>query len=323
MSAAGPSPSSSPSLAAAEGAALGPRRSPAWYAWRRFLAHRLALPALLTLVALALASICAPLAERALGFSAADIDLLARAAPPSAKHPLGTDELGRDLLLRLLYGGRVSLGVGLAAALCAASIGTALGLLAGYYGGRLDAFLMRLADSVIALPLLPLLIVLAALDPTKLGLPEEVARSEAASLYRIVALIALVGWTTTARLVRGATLSLKAREFVRAAEALGASGPRIMVRHILPNAISPVIVATTLSVGNVILLESVLSFLGLGIQPPMPSWGNMLTGAQETIWSAPMLAVWPGLMIFVTVIAFNLLGDGLQDALDPRGDVKM
>ncbi len=133
-------------------------------------------------------------------------------------------------------------------------------------------------------------------------------------------LIALVGWTTVARLVRGATLSMKRREFVLAAEAMGASGARIMAVHILPNVVSPVIVATTLSVGNVVLLESVLSFLGLGIQPPIPSWGNMLTGAQELIWSAPMLAVWPGLLIFVTVICFNLLGDGLQDALDPRAE---
>ena len=176
-----------------------------------------------------------------------------------------------------------------AAALCAAVIGTAIGLLAGYFGGTLDGLLMRLTDGVIALPLLPLLI-----------------------------LIALVGWTTVARLVRGTTLSLKAREFVRAAEALGAGHARIMLVHILPNAVSPIIVATTLSVGNIILLESVLSFLGLGIQPPIPSWGNMLTGAQELIWDAPTLAVYPGLLIFVTVIAFNFLGDGLQDALDPR-----
>jgi peptide/nickel transport system permease protein len=221
-------------------------------------------------------------------------------------------------LVRLLYGGQVSLTVGVATALCAAIVGTVIGLLAGYYGGQLDALLMRLTDSVIALPLLPLLIVLAAIDLTKLGLPQSLVTSEEMSLYRIVLLIALVGWTTVARLVRGATLSMKAREFVRAAEALGASAGRIMLVHILPNVVSPIIVATTLSIGNIILLESVLSFLGLGIQPPIASWGNMLTGAQELIWSAPMLAIWPGLMIFFTVIAFNSLGDGLQDALDPR-----
>jgi peptide/nickel transport system permease protein len=212
----------------------------------------------------------------------------------------------------------VSLIVGLSAAVFSAIIGTAIGILAGYFGGRLDAFLMRLTDGVISLPLLPLLIVLAAVDLEKLGIPEAIARSEDVSLYRIVAIIALFGWTTVARLVRGATLSMRTREFVRAAEALGAGAPRVMLVHILPNVVSPIIVATTLSVGNVILLESVLSFLGLGIQPPIPSWGNMLTGAQELIWTAPALAVWPGALIFVTVIAFNFLGDGLQDALDPR-----
>jgi peptide/nickel transport system permease protein len=202
--------------------------------------------------------------------------------------------------------------------LVSALIGTAIGLVAGWRGGRLDALLMRLTDGVIALPLLPLLIVLAALDLTKLGLPAAFAQSAQANLYRIVALIALVGWTTVARLARGATLALRAREFVRAATALGATPRRIVLVHILPNVASPIIVATTLSIGHIILLESVLSFLGLGIQPPMASWGNMLTNAQELVSTAPLLAVYPGLLIFVTVIAFNFLGDGLQDALDPR-----
>ncbi len=305
-------------LAAGAAYAKGPPLSVRAILWRRFLAHQLAVASALLLLVLALAAVAAPLIEAAMGLDANKVDLLGRFAPPSAEHPLGTDELGRDLLVRLLYGGRVSLLVGIVAALCAAVIGTAIGLLAGYYGGTLDALLMRFADGVIALPLLPLLIVLAAVDLTKLGLPAAVAQSEDASLYRIVVLIALVGWTTVARLVRGATLSLKTREFVRAAEAMGAGAGRIMMVHILPNAVSPIIVATTLSVGNVILLESVLSFLGLGIQPPIASWGNMLTNAQELIWSAPALAVYPGLLIFVTVIAFNFLGDGLQDALDPR-----
>ena len=305
-------------LAAQSIAALGPARSVGAILWRRFLEHRVALWCLVMLAVLAMLSVAAPLIESALGLDATKVNLLGLKQPPSAAHPLGTDELGRDLLLRLLYGGRVSLLVGLAAALCAAVIGTGIGLLAGYYGGTLDAALMRLTDGVIALPILPLLIVLAAVDLTKLGLPEALAISEDVSLYRIVILIALVGWTTVARLVRGATLSMKAREFVRAAEALGANHARIMLVHILPNVISPIIVATTLSVGNIILLESVLSFLGLGIQPPIASWGNMLTNAQELIWDSPALAVYPGLLIFVTVIAFNFLGDGLQDALDPR-----
>jgi peptide/nickel transport system permease protein len=208
--------------------------------------------------------------------------------------------------------------VGLAAALASALVGTAIGLLAGYHGGRLDALLMRLTDGVIALPLLPLLIVLAAVDPAKVGIPPAVAQSELMSLWRIVAIVSLVGWTTVARLVRGATLATREREFVRAAVALGAGPLRIMLRHILPNVTAPLVVATTLSVGNTILFESVLSFLGLGVQPPIPSWGNMLTNAQELIWQAPELALYPGLLIFVTVIACNFLGDGLQDAIDPR-----
>ncbi|MGI9416852.1 MAG: ABC transporter permease, partial [Geminicoccaceae bacterium] len=243
-----------------------------------------------------------------------------RFSEPSTKNPLGTDELGRDLLLRLLYGGRVSLFVGMVGAVAAAVIGTVVGVISGYAGGRIDAFLMRLTDAVIALPLLPLLIILAAVDFTKLGLPEGMMRSSYGSLYIILAIIALVGWTTVARLVRGATLSVRERDFVRAANALGARPWRIIARHVLPNVVSPIIVATTLSVGNVILTESILSFLGLGIQPPLPSWGNMLTNAQELIWQAPALAIWPGLLIFLAVIAFNFLGDGLQDALDPRAD---
>ncbi len=285
---------------------------------RRFLQHRLALASLVLLVLLALLALAAPLVEAMLGVDANMANLFNRFAPPSAAHPLGTDELGRDLFVRLLYGGRVSLAVGLSAALFAAVIGTAVGLLAGYFGGRLDAFLMRFTDGVIALPLLPLLIVLAAIDLEKIGIPAELAQSEDVSLYRIIVIVALFGWTTVARLVRAETLVIRAREFVTAARSMGAGPWRIMSTHILPNAVSPIIVATTLSMGNIILFESVLSFLGLGIQPPVPSWGNMLTNAQELIWNAPMLAVWPGLAIFVTVIAFNFLGDGLQDALDPR-----
>lgn len=270
------------------------------------------------LAGLAALALAAPLVAVVLGQDPNNVDLLARFEPPSAAHPLGTDDVGRDVLLRLLYGGRVSLAVGLTAAVIAATIGTAIGVMAGYFGGRLDALLMRLTDSVIALPLLPLLIVLAAVDLSKLGLPEALVESQQASLYRIVAIIALVGWTTVARLVRATTLSLSSRDFVRAALALGAGPFRIMLVHILPNAISPIIVATMLAVGNVILFESVLSFLGLGIQPPIASWGNMLTNAQEIIQTAPMLAVWPGLFILLTVAACNLLGDALQDALDPR-----
>jgi peptide/nickel transport system permease protein len=285
---------------------------------RRLLRDGSTAVSLVLLACLLLVCFSAPLIGAAFGIDATSIDLFNIAAPPSAAHPLGTDEIGRDLLMRLLDGGQVSLTVGIAAALSATAIGTVAGLIAGYRGGITDAVLMRLADGVISLPLLPLLIVLAAIDPAKLGLPPELVHSENFSLYRIIVIIALVGWTTTARLVRGTVLSLRERDFIEAARAQGLPPSRILFRHLLPNATSPILVAMTLTVGNVILFESVLSFLGLGIQPPIPSWGNMLTGAQDLISLSPMLAIWPGMLIFAAVIAFNFLGDGLQDALDPR-----
>lgn len=280
------------------------------------------LPALLGLAVLATLTGMAMLSPWLLQDPEA-MDLSALFAAPSPEHWLGTDELGRDVLARLAQGGRVSLAVAGATALLAAAIGTVLGLLAGYHGGKLDALLMRLTDGVMALPLLPLLIVLAAVDPAKLGIPPERLADEGIAIARIVAIIALVGWTTVARLVRAQTLSVKARDYVRAATAIGAGPRRIMIRHILPNVASPIVVAATLSVGNIVLIESALSFLGLGIRPPLASWGNMLTGAMNVVWSAPAQALWPGLAIFLTVLACNLAGDGLQRALDPRsGDAE-
>ncbi|OIQ97130.1 glutathione transport system permease protein GsiD [mine drainage metagenome] len=270
------------------------------------------------LLALLLAAAAAPWLESALRVSAEQIDLSAMLLPPSAAHLLGTDDLGRDLLARLLRGGRVSLLVALSAASLAALLGTLIGLVAGTHGGWADALLMRLTDGVIALPLLPLLIVLGALDPAKLGLPPALLGGAGAAAGRIIVIIALVGWTTVARLVRAAALSLKQQDFIRSAQALGLGPGRIMLRHILPNTLPTLVVAATLSVGNIMLLESALSFLGLGIQPPLASWGTMLNGALQLLFTAPVLAVWPGAMIFLTVMAFNLLGDGLQQRLDPR-----
>jgi peptide/nickel transport system permease protein len=278
---------------------------------------------LLLLAAIAALSFAGPLLGAALGIDLSAVDLLDRLAGPSLPHPLGTDELGRDVLMRLLAGGRVSLTVGIAAALAAAAFGTLVGLVAGYLGGWADRALMRATDAIIALPLLPLLIVLAALDLQKLGVPPALAQSDDISLLRIAALAVLVGWTTAARLVRGATLVTRNRDFVRAAQSLGAGVPHILWTHILPNVLAPLIVATTLSVGDVILLESVLSFLGLGIQPPLASWGTMLSNAQELITSAPLLAVYPGAMIFLTVIACNLFGDALQQRFDRREAVRV
>ncbi len=286
--------------------------------WRRFLDHHLAVASGILLIVLAALAMAAPLIEAASGIDAKAINLFNRFQGPSLGHPLGTDELGRDLFLRLLYGGQVSLFVGFVAALVSAVIGTVIGLWAGYYGGRLDAVLMRLTDGVIALPLLPLLIVLAAVDLNKLGLPTALIEDENISLYRIVVIIALVGWTTVARLVRGAALTVREREFVLAATAQGAGGLRIMTVHILPNVISPIIVATTLSVGSIILLESVLSFLGLGVPPSIPTWGSMLSESRSYMYHAPWLMIFPGMAIFITVLGINLLGDGLRDILDPK-----
>ncbi|MEM6491046.1 MAG: ABC transporter permease, partial [Pseudomonadota bacterium] len=214
--------------------------------------------------------------------------------------------------------GRISLMVGLSAALLAMLIGGTIGILAGYLGGWIDAALMRLTDGVISLPLLPLMIVLAAADPAKLGLDFLGSGGPYDSVWRIVLVIALFGWTTVARLARAATFTVREMDYVAAARGLGTSNRVILLRHIAPNIASPIVVATALSVGQIILAESALSFLGVGVQPPTPSWGAMLTNAQTLIWTAPWLAIWPGVFIFLTVIGFNLVADGLQDALDPR-----
>ncbi len=269
--------------------------------------------AILTL--LAVLAIAAPWILTLLELDPNATDLFNIKAPPGPGHPLGTDEAGRDVLARLILGSRTSLIVGMTAAIASAAIGTIIGLWAGYFGGRLDSMLMRLTDGVIALPFLPLLIVLSAIDYSKVGLGFLM---EGSGLMRIVLIVSLVAWPTVARLVRAETMSIKERDFVTAARAQGATPFMIMRRHILPNVQATIVVATTLSIGNVILLESVLSFLGLGIRPPTPSWGNMLTNAQSYLWDSPELAFWPGMAIFVTVIAFNFLGDGLQDALNPK-----
>ena len=241
------------------------------------------------------------------------IDLAQRLNPPGQGHLLGTDELGRDVLARLLAGGRISLAVAAATALLAGLLGTVIGLIAGWKGGPWDALLMRLTDGVISLPLLPLLIVLAAIDPGRLGLSPQVTGSEGFAIARLIVIIALVGWTTSARLVRAQTLTIKARDHVRAAIALGVSPLGVVARHILPHVTSPILVAATTSMGGIILTESSLSFLGLGVRPPVASWGNMLSGSMDLVWSTPLLSLWPGLAIFVTVLAISLLGDGLND----------
>ncbi len=288
--------------------------------WRRFRKHRAGMASIAVLVILTLFSLSAPLLEWHLGLDGNATDLLSRYDPPSAQHWLGTDEGGRDELIRLMYGGQISLLVGLLATVIGGVFGVFIGVAAGYFGGRLDSFLMRCTDGVIALPLLPLLIVLGAVDLTKLGFSSDFARSGAAGFWRIVVIIAVVDWTAIARLVRAATLSLRERDYVLAARANGASAFYVIATHVLPNIATPIIVAFTLTVGRVILFESVLSFLGFGIVPPTPSWGNMLNNAQELVTTAPALAVYPGVLIFITVIAVNFLGDGLQHAFDPKSE---
>ncbi|MDR5695683.1 MAG: ABC transporter permease [Armatimonadota bacterium] len=270
-------------------------------AWRRFKHHRVALLGGAVILLFLLLAIFAPYLTP---YSFEQIDLLNRKAPPSLKHLLGTDDLGHDVLTRLLYAGRISLTVGFSAALTSAFFGTLIGGLAGFYGRWLDNVLMRITDIMLSIPDLPVIIILA--------------RYMGGSVVGIVFVLTLFAWMGTARLVRGEILKLRNQDFTEAARAMGASDVRILVRHLIPNALAPVIVAATLTVGSAILLEAALSFLGVGIQPPTPSWGNMLQNAQDFIWTAPWLAVWPGAMIFLTVLCFNFLGDGLRDALDPR-----
>jgi len=288
--------------------------------WRRFRRHRTGMGSLCVIALLVLFVAAASPVAHWLHVDPYETDLLSQYAPPSPEHPLGTDEAGRDELVRLMIGGQISLLVGVLATIVGSVIGLVIGVVAGYFGDRLDAVLMRFTDGMIALPLLPLLIVLAALDLTKLGFSAEFAHSGAAGFWRVVVIVALVDWTGTARLVRASTLALRERDFVRAARVSGGRAGYIMASHILPNVATPLIVAVTLTVGRVILFESVLSFLGFGIVPPTPSWGNMLNNAQELVTTAPALAIYPGLLIFITVIAVNFLGDGLQHAFDPRSE---
>jgi peptide/nickel transport system permease protein len=280
--------------------------------WKRFRRHRLALVGaivitLVTIVAFS-AKILAP----------ADPNFIDQAnwsgyplAPGVAHHILGTDENGRDLLSRLMYGGQISLTVAFFAVLMELSIGTVIGAVSGYYGGWIDYVLMRLTDVFLSIPLLPLLLVLTAIVAAS-------SNKAALGFGVIVVIIGGTSWPAVARLVRASFLSLREKEFCEAARALGNRDGRIIFRHLLPNAVAPIIVQGTLEVANVIILESTLSFLGFGIQPPTASWGNMLANAESNMAIAPWVAIFPGLCILITVLAINYLGDGLRDALDPN-----
>lgn len=292
--------------------------------WRlrfdKFRGHRLATYSLFFLALLILVCLMAWPLSMILDIDPSRTNLLARFQGPSAQHWLGTDDLGRDVLVRLLYGGQVSIGVGLVATALMSIVGVAIGVSAGFLGGRVDGFLMRVTDVLVALPIIPLLIVLGSIDLTKLGLSVSAANSPMFIFLRIVIIIALVDWTTMARIARAGTIQMRNRDYVHAASVSGATKLYNIFIHVLPNISTPLIVAATLTVGRVILLESTLSFLGFGIVPPTPTWGNMLTNAQQLITSAPLLAVYPGLLIFATVMAVNFVGDGVRYAFDPRAE---
>jgi peptide/nickel transport system permease protein len=232
--------------------------------------------------------------------------LTCRNLPPSLAHPFGTDDLSRDILSRVASGGRISLAVAVLAVGLSVTLGAAVGLVAGYWGGAVDAALMRLVDAALAIPRLFLLLLVLAVW-------------EQAPVATLILLIGATGWFGTGRLVRGEVLRLREETYVRAAEALGANRRRIIFRHLLPNTAGPLLVAATLGVGDVILLEAGLSFLGLGVQPPTPSWGGMILDAKSVLVTAPWAGVFPGLAIVVTVLSANLFGDALRDAVDPRG----
>jgi peptide/nickel transport system permease protein len=272
-------------------------------AFRRFLRHRIGVTSAVILILIVALIVLGPM----LFITEDDAfrpDPTAINTAPSGQHIFGTDEVGRDIFARIVYGGRISLLVGLLAMMVAISAGTLMGALSGYFGGLVDSIIMRFTDVMLSIPGIFLIIALSVfLGP---------------SMRTIVLAIGFLNWMPLARIVRAQFLSLKEQDFVMAARCLGAGDSRIMWRHMLPNAMAPVVVAATLTVGSAILTETAVSYLGLGIQPPTPSWGNMLKNAQDLIWTAPWVAIFPGMMIFFTTICLNFMGDALRDALDPR-----
>src|SRR5881398_1874679 len=293
--------------------AVAPQRTSLWRdALRRFRRHRLAMIGTTVLLVMVVAVVAGPLAWR---LPVNEIDFKQKLKGPTWSHPLGTDDLGQDVLARMLYGGRISLAVGVAAMLIAITVGTAVGALSGQAGGVVDHTLMRVTDLFLALPQLPLLLLIIYLFRDAL---KKVLGPEAGVFVMIVVVIGGLRWMPVARLVRAQFLSLREKEFVEAARSLGAPALRQVGRHILPNALGPVIVAGTIDVAAAIIAESTLSFLGLGFPPDIPTWGRILYDSKEYLDIAPHWALFPGTAIFLAVLTINFVGDGLRDALDPR-----
>jgi peptide/nickel transport system permease protein len=284
------------------GEALTPKtESYARMVWRRFRKHKLAMLGLCILIFMYTIAILAPVLAT---HDYQDVDPPNKLLPPSKEHWMGTDNIGRDVYSRILWGARISLSVGFVAAGVSVLLGTVMGSVAGYFGGRVDNLLMRATEIVMAFPTFFLLL-------TIISIVER-------SIFNIMLVIGVTSWPGLARMVRGQILSLREQEFVESARALGASDARIIFRHILPNAMAPVIVSATLRISGAILAESSLSFLGIGVQEPFPSWGSIINTGRYYLLQAPHLMIFPGLFIFLTVLSFNYVGDGLRDALDPR-----
>jgi peptide/nickel transport system permease protein len=286
--------------------------------WKRFRKHKLALAGIVTITLIALACYLAPLYapyDPVRDLSRDENGQILRNAPPSMQHLMGTDNIGRDVFTRLLYAGQISLSVAFIVTIFATLIGVFVGAFSGYYGGWIDDVIQRFVEFLITIPLLPLLLAFSALlrGISIPGLPPEWS-----SAVIITIILIVFGWMSAAILIRGMVLSLRNQEFTEAAKALGLGSLGIIMRHMIPNSLAPIIVSATLSLGGVIVLESALSFLGFGIQPPVPTWGNMLNEYQNEMWTQPAKVFYPGLVIFVCVLAFNYIGDGLRDAMDPR-----
>ncbi|MDL1885677.1 ABC transporter permease [Anaerolineae bacterium CFX8] len=287
----------------------------------RFLRHRVAVVGLVVLIAIVLF-----VTLGALWYSEADAnynDTKRSLLAPNAEFPLGTDTIGRNILARIIYGGQISMLIGVTAVTVSVLVGTTIGVFSGYFGGVVDSLLMRFTEAMLSIPSLLLLLVMAKFFSGRIPQQEFLGRTFSGSVIVIVVIIGLTSWMYLARIVRSAVLSIRETEYVMAAQALGATHRRIILAHILPNTLAPVIVAATLGVASAILSEAYISFLGVGVQPPTATWGNMLEGSRRYIDDAPWLWIFPGLMIVLTVMSINFVGDGLRDALDPRSDKKI